>query len=344
VLYGIYSVHLVRADARALGRLAPQLRRMLESDHDPSVQIILRNLLGVRDFFRAEYAAAREHFEAANTFVDARELAAQHTSLMQRYAFEGVLTSPLWLCWCDAWSGKLASATRRMQELEALADASGDAYLRCQTAAYLATLARDLGDRAEANRLGTKALVLASQHRLHFWLAFGLIVTGWVALESAPEQGLATVSQGLGILDMIGSLVNLGYFQSYLVECHRARGDLAQARATVDTALAACRDSIGPSYEPDLLRMKGELLADQGDLTGAEDHLRGSVAVARLQGVKLVELRGRVALAGLVRKLGRSAEAKDIVEQAIAAFPAGERGPDLDAAERLLGELRASAA
>jgi class 3 adenylate cyclase len=248
VLYGVSVYHLVRSDARALNRLLPLLEKFLpDASHEHTsasraeqrdAELVSRAVIGIRLFFRGEYAVARSQFEAAHACVDEERVSEQHERLLLRYGFDGVLVSALWLVWVDLLQGRLSRAKIGQKHVLNLASRSGHAYLEAQACAYMAALARDAGDVELARSLAGRTLALCTEHGFVFWLAFGLCVQGWVSVESREDAaGIAQIQQGLGILESIGSLVNFGYFLSFLVEAYLRVGNVEAGLLVVDRAM-----------------------------------------------------------------------------------------------------------
>ena len=104
------------------------------------------------------------------------------------------------------------------------------------------------------------------------------------------------------------------------------------------TACLACGSG---SYEPELHRVRGELLharADGGERAAAAA-FREAIEVARRQHARLLELRAAMSLARLWQKQGKKDEARDLLGPVYSWFTEGFDTQDLKDAKALLDEL-----
>jgi predicted ATPase len=120
-------------------------------------------------------------------------------------------------------------------------------------------------------------------------------------------------------------------------------GRTAEGLAAVDTALENVPRGGRFFYEPELHRLRGELLLRERAREEGEDALRRAVEVAQTQGSRSLELRAAVSLARVPRRQGSVDEARSLVVHAHAAFTEGFETADLRAASALLRELGAQA-
>jgi len=87
------------------------------------------------------------------------------------------------------------------------------------------------------------------------------------------------------------------------------------------------------------LRLRGALIAQTGDRTGAEASYREALALAQQQSAKLWELRAATSLARLWGEQGRRGEARDLLAPVYGSFTEGFDTADLKEAKQLLDEL-----
>ena len=94
-------------------------------------------------------------------------------------------------------------------------------------------------------------------------------------------------------------------------------------------------------WEAELHRLKGESLWRHAnpDAVEVERCFQKALEVARHQEAKFLELRATVSLTRLWQRLGRRAEAYDLLSRIYGWFPEGFDTPDLQEAQALLGEL-----
>ena len=187
-----------------------------------------------------------------------------------------------------------------------------------------------------------QVMQLCDEHELAQMRAWGAPVHGWaLAMTERIDEGIDELRQCLALHAAIQSRLVLPYFHSLLAEALIAKGDRDAALAVVDEGLAMAAETSQAFHEPDLQRLRGELLLarDPADRESAERHLRRAVDLAHEQGARSYELRAAIALAELLRDTGRSAEARALLSPTYEAFTEGLETQDLRRAATLLASL-----
>ena len=128
--------------------------------------------------------------------------------------------------------------------------------------------------------------------------------------------------------DMVGSLA----------EGLSGLGQPCEAIATIDEALARAEQGGGRWCQPELLRIKGELLLNAN---GALDHgvegcFRSAMGLARKQGALLFELRAATSLVRAKSDRERPVAARECLAPIYARFTEGFKTADLRTAQALL--------
>ncbi len=115
-----------------------------------------------------------------------------------------------------------------------------------------------------------------------------------------------------------------------------------EALDLIDACIAHCRDTGDRYMEPEVVRVKAELMlaADGASRDAAEALLREAIGIARDQTAKSWELRAATSLARLWRSQERRSEAIDVLAPVYDWFSEGFETLDLKDAESLLESLR----
>jgi class 3 adenylate cyclase/predicted ATPase len=155
------------------------------------------------------------------------------------------------------------------------------------------------------------------------------------------EEGIAKAKAGLSGFETAGSGVAVPYWKSVIAEGVAQCGDS-------DGALDLIEECIGqierPGWEErwdyaNVLRIKGCLLAQKGNLENAERSYLASLDWARQQQAKSWELRTAISYARLMRDQGRGGEAYNLLAPIYGWFTEGFDTKDLRDAKALLDEL-----
>src|SRR5262249_55035085 len=154
-----------------------------------------------------------------------------------------------------------------------------------------------LGDGAR--QYGQAAIDVGLEQGFAFWVATGTLYRGGgLLLEGKNEQGLADVRQGLQRYRATGAELALPYYLSFLADGLARAGQTAEALATLQDAFAAAHRCHDLFHEPELFRLRGELL-EAADPAAAEADFRQAVEISRQRGARSWELRAATSLGSL---------------------------------------------
>ncbi len=139
-----------------------------------------------------------------------------------------------------------------------------------------------------------------------------------------------------------GSAVTTALY-ARLAESYRKNGRPEEGLTTVATALTETERSGERTPEPELHRVRGELLLmrDPPDEAEVERCFRTAIDIARRQQARFFELRATSSLARLLKRQGKSDEARAKLSEIYAWFTEGFEFPDFKDAKALLEELGA---
>jgi hypothetical protein len=116
----------------------------------------------------------------------------------------------------------------------------------------------------------------------------------------------------------------------------RKIGQLEEALFTIDGAIASATHTGAEFDLPELLRIKGQILAARKDREAATTCLRASIAKARAQHALSLELRSAMTLARLLREDG--VEARQCVAGVYDRFTEGFDTLDLKSAHAMISQ------
>jgi predicted ATPase/DNA-binding winged helix-turn-helix (wHTH) protein len=186
-----------------------------------------------------------------------------------------------------------------------------------------------MGHVDEAERCIDELIVHSEQHSFTPYAAFGLCSKGGLLAargEVAEAERLLRI--GLERSRAVGYYLFDAFFQGELAAVLGATGRLGEAQVEIDEALRYADKSESLWCLPELLRIKGELLAQSDRAEDAEAWLLRSRDLARRQEALSWELRTATSVARLWHSRGRGVEAHK-----------GFATADLRAAQDLLAQL-----
>ena len=191
-------------------------------------------------------------------------------------------------------------------------------------------------ERAEA------AIILATEQGFPFWRAFGLMLHGWaLAQQGQAQEGLELIRHGLTAWRATGAEQLRSYFLGLLAEAYGAIGSPAVGLMALTEALTLVDNTGERWYEPEIHRLKGDLLLQQSADHHAEAQacFQQALDLARSLQAKSWELRAATSLARLWQQQGKCAEAYQLLAPVYGWFTEGFDTADLREATALLKEL-----
>jgi len=199
----------------------------------------------------------------------------------------------------------------------------------------------NLGMIDAAARYISELIAYAEKYALVPFRAVGLCAQGrLVAMQGDSGLGVRLLRSGIEGMQETGYQLFAPLFLTELADVLGSIGCVDDGIGEVDRALqrAAATDYLW--FMPEILRVKGRLLATSGDHGAAEDLLLRSLGQARRQQALYWELRSAISTARLWRERGRHSDAHSLLRPVYASFTEGFATADLRTAEMLLEQLR----
>jgi len=232
-----------------------------------------------------------------------------------------------------------AGAGAALQRAEAIERPHTQAY----AAYYASVLHAFCGEPRVAYTHAERCFALSEEHGFGHWCNLSRAVRGIGANQLDPSSdSLATVSRELADCVGTGYLGGVTSLYALLSQEFLAKYELMPAREIISKGLQTAERTSERFFEAELLRLKARaLVIESGHCasTDAQELLEESMAVAKNQEARSLELRAAVDLARLHRDQGRHAEARDLLAPVYGWFTEGFDTPDLKEAKALLHEL-----
>ncbi len=199
------------------------------------------------------------------------------------------------------------------------------------------------GELAAAERYVGMMVDLATSSNVSFWIFAGRCLQAKLLVQRGEfEIGAAQVRLALQACDDSGWTICYPEYQGALAEALAGMGQLTEALAVLEDALARAERSGERWFVSELLRMKGEFLFRNGDPAAVElatKHFDEAILVARQQGALYCELRGGLSLARLELAQDQPERARRALLPIYQRFTEGLDTADLRAARVLLDSL-----
>jgi predicted ATPase/DNA-binding winged helix-turn-helix (wHTH) protein len=197
-----------------------------------------------------------------------------------------------------------------------------------------------VGDWATAESMIERLIDHAATHFLAPYHAVGIGQKGELLLRRGNVvDGIEHLRRSQGTLYATRHRIMTTVFATALAEGLASLSQRGEALRMIDDAIVQIGDR-GESFDmPEMLRVKGSILASSGNPAEAESYLRRSLALSRKQCALGWELRGAVTLGRLWLDAGRADEAHALVAPLYGRYQEGLSSRDLTAARDLLNSL-----
>ena len=160
-------------------------------------------------------------------------------------------------------------------------DTHPDHYSRAWLHGAAATAAHVSGDRELTLQEASAQLQLATDEDLDDLCAHAQALLGWARVAGGQHDGgLAQLREGIARWTAGGAIVQRPFLHGLLADALARTGDAYAALCTLDDALGWVEQG-ERWYEPELHRMRAELLLERGDLAGAQRSAGIAVSLAR---------------------------------------------------------------
>jgi predicted ATPase len=165
----------------------------------------------------------------------------------------------------------------------------------------------------------------------------GTFMLGWLLVEQGQwDQGVEQMRQ---------VAARLGREQTYnyalLAKAYLKAGQMERGLNAMAETLARVHKTGISYYEPELHRIKGELLLRQSVATGEDPEacFKQAIEISRRQSEKSLELRAVMSLSRLLQQQGKKEEARQLLSEIYGWFTEGFDTADLKEAKVLLEDL-----
>jgi adenylate cyclase len=337
-LFGLWRFYFVRATYATARELGEQCLNLAQQADDPALLLGAHFALGGTLLYTGELISARDHVEQGIELYDVQA----HRSLAFRYGIDpGV--------WCVSYAGHILcllgypeQALKRNYEALALARELSHPLTLAACLNYAASTHYFRREWSAAQDQAEAAEALANEQMFPQWQAMGMFMQGF-ALEAQgqTDEGISMLLQGISKWQDIGQEIGMPYLLCWMAETHGRSGQPEEGLRVLDDAFGRIERTGGRKLEPELHRVKGELLLT---LPGNHDTAVAScfqlaLEVARHQQAKWLELRAAMSLSRLWQRQGKQDEARQLLTDVYGWFTEGFDTTDLQQAKALLEAL-----
>ena len=295
---------------------------------DLSLSLAYEAQLEVRTY-RGDLLGSEEHFASGNALFRLPGFQ-QITGAVDRVFFQASLNA--WLLGfadtaCQRFVPSIGTAPQR--------SSFDHAHAKCNAGA-LSVLLRE---PEKAAVFAAQAVEISRVHGYPEIAAWSSAVLGWAKAQlGAAREGVTLLRQYAKFARATGQRIFVTAYLTWLAEAQGMCGSLVDALHTIEVALKTNREKV--FFQPETMRVRGELHLRQHATRLAEEDFRQATAIAAKMKAKAWELRATTSLARLLRDTNRRDEARTMLAEIYNWFTEGFDTADLKDAKALLEELK----
>jgi class 3 adenylate cyclase/predicted ATPase len=336
VLRGQFVYHLVKGQLRLARTLAAELLQRGEDGADLAITNLGHRLSGIACFYLGELLASRGHLDQALTRFDPA-----HRPFYMSFQIQDPLVHVLnYLSWDLVCLGYLDKARSRSEAAVEEASKLRHAYSLAAALSGACWVDWATGSREDLLARADALIAVSDEHGFPYSRAIGTIFRGW-ALAGSGQTGerIALLRAGVAAFRATGAVTEAPFFLTLLADAEgmaMERDEGPDHLAEADRLVAETEERWA---EPELHRVRGELLRAGHDLAAAERCFSQAIGIAQQQSAKFWELRAAISLARLWREQAKRDAARDLLAPVHGWFAEGFDTPLLKEAKALLDEL-----
>ena len=348
VLFGLWGVHLLRAEHRAARDVADELQKLVrQGEQDVGLQMLAHGAMGATMLWTGEIADARAELEREIALYDPQRHRSRFSYGVDPWvASHGYAALALWLL------GFVDQSAQASEEAVVYARELGHPLSIAFSLHFGASLfiarrePRAVEQRAEA------LIALSSDLGLAFWGNQGTVARGQALIQRGHSaEGLAQVQGVLDTWSTLGKALNRPNYLAAMAEAYAGMGQVERGIDILDAAQAEIVRTGERWWEPEIHRLKGDLILKSRSVGGrhklqawaqAEACLQRAVEVARRQGARSLELRAAVSLSRLWLSQGERERAHALLQETYSWFTEGFDTADLQDARAVLTSCEAA--
>ncbi len=340
ILWGLWVFYLTGGPLPSALEMADQYRAVAElHPEDSGLQLETCQLSGIGRFYQGEFIQALPELERGSRLYDP----AEHHALI--FAHGGADTGVALMTHEGLALWALGDPARAQASMQAALDCAKNLShpFSLAFAHYFYTWFHKLcRDEPSALTSATAAIEICDEFGFPFWGLLSSVLEGSTLVEQdKAEKGVRQMEESLAAYEATGGLLYRSALRGLLAEAYRATGQAEEGLRVLSDALAGLEGREERWWEPELHRLRGELLmlwrdADAGEVEAA---FQQALEVSRRQGATSWELRAATSLGRFWRDRGQAQSARRLLSEAYGKVGQGLETGDLREARTLLAEL-----
>jgi tetratricopeptide (TPR) repeat protein len=335
-MWGQWFFSCATADCAGARGLSEQMLRVATATQDRDLLAAAHYALGVVSELEGNHASVLEH---SAEVIAAFAVPDGHRARLQRFMVDPVLSARGQHARALGFLGQPAQCDTELgQLLEWVRRGDFDPRSRCDLVVAACVCHQLLGNADAIPETAAVGIALGAKYGLVLELHCANLLNGWaLAATGSPLDGVNQIRSCQALFNAVGLGMFVGTaLPAYLAEALLLAGQANDALAAVEGGIAFAETHGHRYFEPELLRVRGEIAFADGHTGEAESWYRRALERARQQSSRAHELKAALSLSKVLEHDGRSDEARAVVQAVHGSFVDGFETADLRRARELL--------
>ena len=336
LLYGLWGFHFIRGEYKLAVSAAEQMEALGQTRGDDTALMLGHVYHAITRYCLAEYPTSITLLNKCHDLSKPshREacvgLTAEDPYVM---ALSWLATGLTTLGYADQGRERIAEAISTAHQLK-------QPYSRGFALVFACAVAWSTGAALDEKQYADELIALSTEHGFFYLLSFGHFHRGFALTAlGQPREGLDAMAQSLSMFQAIGAVCCTPWIFVVQADAYAKLDQPQEAFTSLANAAQTIASTDERFIEPELHRIRGELLTRAGDTVAAEHNYHLALAEAQKQSSKLYELRAAASLARLWLDQGKRAEARGLLAPIYGWFMEGLDTPVLQEAKAVLDTL-----
>ncbi len=295
--------------------------------------MVAHGQIGIPRLFQGRYLNAVDHLDQSLAIYDPT----RHRHHISNVGVDHAVVANSWSAWALWILGRGDEAAERALRAVHHAQSLDHPHSLAVANLWRVILLYWRRDMTEARDAASVAETISIRHGFSQWTCVARAFRG-AARHALGEGEIARDEVCAGLTEAVRAHQGSApLFYGMEAQVHLAAGDWARTEAAIKVATAVAARTAQPFWNPELIRLDGELrLAQSNASADAEKLFRTSLDLAKASGAKALALRSATSLGRLLLRNGCAVEAKGILEANLAQIRQGQGTADLIDAHSLL--------
>jgi predicted ATPase/ABC-type dipeptide/oligopeptide/nickel transport system ATPase component len=335
VLRGLWGYYVVRGELETAYELGDRCVALARRARKQPLALWAHYAVGMTLYHLGEFTSALDHFEKGMDLYDVRKRNFQRALQDPGVACLSYRALTQWII------GYPDQALRTSQDAVNLAKSLNHPFSMAYALSIEGLVNQFCRNVQESRRQAEAAESLCRERSISYWFAWGPILRGWaMTTQGEGKDGIKEILRGLAAYSSTGAEIARPLFLGMLADAYRKVGKTRDGLAAIAQGLDKIRETGDRFYEPELHRLKGELLlaTHRDHRSDAEACFRHALSISRERNARSFELRAAMSLNRLRQGSDNSGEVRKLLKKAYGWFSEGFDSPDLKEARLALDQ------